>query len=329
MRRPTVASTALLWSVLGVACMLGMPYSIAQQQYPAQDIHFICVTPPGTGADVFVRYFAEKIRPLAGRTIIVENRAGAGGIIAMEYAARAKPDGYTVLLHAGGAVAGSKWLFKKPPFADAGEALQVVATINRQAFMIAVDAKTPYQSISDLTAAIKPKGDKASYFTTSHTGTVMGELYKAATGVKALEVGYKSASDALNDLASGALDFSVNEPVFSLSQHRAGRMRILGVSTGQRLRSAPELPTMAEQGVAMDFNIWWAAMVPAGTPRAIVDQLHEWFVQVVASPETEKFLENFGGDPLIESVEAGQARLLKDIELWKDYTTVAKIPPQG
>ena len=135
--------------------------------------------------------------------------------------------------------------------------------------------------------------------------------------------------DALNDLASGALDFSANEPVFSLSQHRAGRIRILGVSTGERLKAAPQLPTMAEQGVPMDFKIWWAAMVPAGTPKPVVEQLNKWFVQVVASEETRQFLANFGGDPLIETPEQGQARLIKDIELWKNYAITAKIQPQG
>jgi len=314
--------TALAIATLGLTSAHG-------QEYPTREIRFVCVTPPGTGADVFVRYFAEKVKQLSGKTIIVENKAGAGGTIAMEYVARAKPDGHTVLLHAGGSVAGSKWLYKKPPFPDAGSALQVVATINRQAFMLAVDGKSPYKTLAELTTAMKAKGDKASYFTVSHTGTVMGELYKAATGVKAVEVGYKSANDALNDLASGALDYSTNEPVFSLSQHRAGRLRILGVSTGERLKSVPELPTMAEQGVPMDFIIWWAAMVPAGTPRPIVDQLNKWFVQVVGSEETRKFLANFGGDPLIETPEQGQARLVKDIEIWKNYTIVAKIVPQG
>jgi tripartite-type tricarboxylate transporter receptor subunit TctC len=320
------ASSILVATLAGGA--VGLAPATAEQ-YPAQDIHFVCVTPPGTGADVFVRYFAEKVKPLAGRTIIVENRAGAGGIIAMEYAARAKADGYTVLVHAGGSVAGSKWLYKKPPFADAGQALQVVATIDQQGYMLIVDGKSPYPDVAALTAAMRSKGDKASYLTTSHTGRVMGELYKASAGLKTVEVTYKVTADGLNDLASGALDFGAVEPVFALSQQRAGRIRIIGVSTADRLKSAPDLPTMAEQGIPMDFKIWWAAMVPAGTPRPIVEQLNTWFAQVVASDETRTFLANFGADPLVETPEQGQARLVKDIEIWKNYTIAAGIEPQG
>src|SRR5215210_4232128 len=102
--------------------------SASAQQYPAQDIHFICAFPPGSGADVLVRYFAEKVRPLTGKNGIVENRAGAGGNIALEYVGRAKPDGYTIFVHAGSAVAASMHMFKKPVFADAAKAITVAAT---------------------------------------------------------------------------------------------------------------------------------------------------------------------------------------------------------
>ena len=105
--------------------------SRAQQAYPDRDVHFICVFPPGSGADVLVRYFAEKVKPLTGKNIIVENRAGAGGNIAMEYVTRAKPDGLTIFVHAGSAVAANAHLFKRPVLADPSKGLQVVATINR------------------------------------------------------------------------------------------------------------------------------------------------------------------------------------------------------
>src|SRR5690349_15985365 len=132
--------------------------------YPNQDIRVICAFPPGSGADVLVRHFAEKLRPLANRTVIVENKAGAGGNIAAEYLTRAKPDGHTIFVHAGTAVAANQSLFKKPPI-DALRDIRMVATINRQPWMLVVDAKSPYKSVDELTAAMKQKGDKASYAT--------------------------------------------------------------------------------------------------------------------------------------------------------------------
>jgi tripartite-type tricarboxylate transporter receptor subunit TctC len=261
--------------------------------------------------------------------VIVENRAGAGGNIAQEYVGRSKPDGHTIFIHAGSAVAANTWMVKKPAFPDVGKAFQVAATINRQPFMMMVDAKSPHKSVADVTKAMLAKGDKATYASAAPTGTVMGELYKVATGVKAVEVNYKTAPDSINDMTSGAVDYGMHDPVFALAQQREGRLRILGVSTGQRLQATPELPTMAEQGVPMDLTGWWALMVPQGTPRPVIDQLNKWMVQVVGSPETKEFLNRFGGDPLIETPDVGQARLLKDVENWKRYIEIAKIVPQG
>jgi tripartite-type tricarboxylate transporter receptor subunit TctC len=298
------------------------------QTYPSQDIRLVCAFPAGSGADVLVRYFAEKLRPITGRTVIVENKAGAAGNIASEYTARSKADGYTIFVHAATAVAANMHLFKNPPV-DVGKTIQIAATINRQPFMLVVDAKSPYKTVAELTAAMKAKGDKATYATAAPNGIIMGELYKAATGVQAVEVNYKSAPDSLNEILSGKVDYGMHDPVFSLAQQREGRLRILAVSTGQRLQASPELPTMKESGVDMDLTGWWAAMVPTGTPKPVIDQIHKWFGEIVSSDETKKFLNSFGGDPNILSPAEAQAQFLKEIRNWGDYVKMAKIQPQG
>jgi tripartite-type tricarboxylate transporter receptor subunit TctC len=296
------------------------------QDYPSQDIRVVCAFPPGSGADVLVRHFAEKLRPLTNRTVIVENKAGAGGNIATEYVARAKPDGHTIYVHAGTAVAANQSLFKKPPV-DVVRDIRVAATINRQPFMLVVDAKSPYKTVDDLTAAMKQKGDKASYATAAPTGRIMGEIYKLAKGLTALEVNYRSAPDSLNEMLSGKIDFGMHDPVFSLAQQREGRLRILAVSTGKRLDAMPDQPTMTELGIAMDLTGWWAAMVPAATPKPVVDKIHQWFVQIVSSDETKKFLNSFGGDPYINTPEQAQAMFERDVTAWGDYVRLAKIEP--
>src|SRR5215510_4041622 len=302
----------------GVALALALgaaPIAAHAQSYPSQDIRLICAFPPGSGADVLVRYFAEKLRPIVNRTVIVENKSGAGGNIATEYVARAKPDGYTIYVHAATAVAANQHLFKKPPV-EAGKAIQIAASINRQPFMLVVDAKSPYKSVADLTAAMKPKGEKATYATAAPTGTIMGEIY------------YKTAPDSINEMLSGKVDYGMHDPVFSLAQQREGRLRILAVSTGQRLEANPEAPTMAESGVPMDLTGWWAAMLPAGTPKPIIDQVNVWFTEMVKSEETKKFLNSFGGDPFVNTPEVAQQLFLKSIDDWGNYVRIAKIPQQ-
>ncbi len=320
--RPSVMALAL---VGGVGAMAG---DAQAQDYPSQDIRFICAFPAGSGADVLVRYFADKLRPIVNRTVIVENKAGAGGNIATEYVARSKPDGHTIFVHAGTAVAANQSLFKKPPV-DVAKAIRVAATINRQPFMLVVDAKSPYKTVADLTAAMKQKGAKATYATAAPNGRIMGEIYRNVTGIEAVEVLYKSAPDSLNELLSGKLDYGMHDPVFSLAQQREGRLRILAVSTGKRLEASPDLPTMAELGIAMDLTGWWAAMVPAGTPKPVIDTIHQWFVKMVSSEETKAFLNSFGGDPYINTPERAQEMFETAIREWGEYVRMAKIEPAG
>ena len=311
----------------GLAALAGASPARAQD-YPTQDIRFICGFPAGSGADVLVRYFAEKLRPLAGRPVIVENKVGAAGNIAAEFTARAKPDGYTVHVHAGSAVAANQHLFKRRPF-DAVKDLQVAATLNQQPFMVMVPAASPHQTLAELTAAMKQKGDKASYAQSNTSGKVMGDLYKQATGITAVEVPYRTANDSINDFASGRLDYGMMDPVFALSQARAGRLRMLAVSTPHRMKAVPELPTMTEAGTpGVEMMGWFAAMVPSATPRPVVDRLNKWLNEILATEETKKFLNQFGGDPYISTPEEGQARMAKEVKDWEHYIKIAKIEPQ-
>jgi tripartite-type tricarboxylate transporter receptor subunit TctC len=324
-----VSTLARLAAPLAVAAGLAFaPSAAIAQQYPAQDIHFVCAFPPGSGADVLVRFFAEKVRPLTGKTVIVENKAGAGGHIALEYVARAKPDGHTIFVHAGSGVAASMSLLKNPSV-DVAKQIQIAGTINRQPYMIVVHSSKPYKTLADLTTVMKQKGDKSSYGTSNPSSTILAETYKNVMGLKSVQVDYRTGADMVNDIASGALDFGAADPVQALSMHKKGDWRILGISSGERLIATGDLPTMTEQGIKMDVTGWWAAMVPTGTPKPVVDQINKWFAQAVGSEETKKFLAQFGGDPLIETPEKAQARLIKDIKEWADNVKLAKIVPQG
>lgn len=306
---------------------MGLAAPAAAQSYPSQDIHFVTGFPPGSGADVLTRFFAEKLRPIANRTIIVENKVGASGAIAVKYAALAKPDGYTMYLSAGSATAAQMHLFKNPPV-DVIKSFQIAATLNRQAFMIVVDAKSPYKSIAELTEAMKKKGKNATWASAATSGIVLGEMYKAKTGIEAVEVRYKDSAGSLNDMLSGRVDYGSHDPVFSLAQQREGRLRILAHSAGTRLQAIPDIPTMTESGVPMDLTGWWAVHLPTGTPKPIIDQINKWFNEILAQEDTKAFLNKFGGDPFISTPEQAQALFVKEDKAWAEYVRIAKIEPQ-
>jgi tripartite-type tricarboxylate transporter receptor subunit TctC len=313
--------------VLALVAVFGGVRGADAQDYPSQDIRMIVGFPPGSGADVFVRYFAEKLRPIAGRTVVVENKPGAASNIATEYVARSKPDGYTLYPFAGTTVAASMHLFKNPPV-DVGKALKVAATTSNLAFMLVVDAKGPYKTVAELTAAMKQKGSAANYAVAANPGRIMGAIYKDKAGLGATEVQYRTAPDSLNELLSGKIDYGLHDPIFALAQQREGRLRILAVSTGKRLQSLPEIPTMAESGVAMDLELWWGVMVPAATPDPIVSKINQWFTQIVGTDETKKFLNDSGADPMIRTPQQAQKMFEIAIKEWGEYVRLAKIEPQ-
>ena len=310
----------------GLATALGKP--ALAQTYPSQDVHFICAFPAGSGADVIVRWYAEKVRPIMERNIIVENKVGAIGNLATEYTARSKPDGHTIFVHGASSVGANMSLFKNPAI-DASKAIQIAATINRQPTMMVVDASKPWKTVAEVTAYAKEKGAKATYGISNPVGKVMGAIYKEHNKLEAVEVTYRTAADSLNDMASGALDYGMFDNIFAASQERAGRVRILAVSTPTRLQANPNTPTMAEQGTPISLTGWFSAMVPTGTPRPVIDQINKVFNQVTSTDDAKKFLNGIASDPWMLTPDEAQAALLKEIKDWQEYVRIAKIEPQG
>ena len=319
---------AAISAVSLAAAMLIVPQAARAQALPPGDIHFICGYAAGSGADIIVRFIAEKLRPVVGRSIIVENKPGAIGNIATEYVARSKPDGLTVLVTGANSVAGSAHLFKHPTY-EAAKAFQIAATINRATMMIGVRKDSPYNNAKELAAAMKAKGEKASFAFANPTAKVLGALYREKAGLQSVDIAYRTGADFLNDLASGAIDYAIPDNVQAMAQQRAGNMKILGVGAGERMKSAPEIPTLTEQGYPMDVRTWWAALVPSGTPKATVDQLNAWFAQVVDTPEARAFSATIASDPWVTTPQEAQAYFLQDIVRWGEYVKIAKIEPQG
>jgi tripartite-type tricarboxylate transporter receptor subunit TctC len=250
--------------------LLALPASA--QQYPARDLHIINGYAAGSGADVIVRYYADKLQKLAGKTIIVENKPGASGNIAMEAAARSKPDGYSIYMTAGSSMANSVSLFKNlkvQPDKD----FTMVTSLLRLSFVLVVGPKSPVKSVAELTALMKTKPDNGLYGATAPSGIVSAELYKSVTGLKTTFVSYKDASSALVDLADGSIDWMFMDPIAALEHMRSGRIRGLAVGAADKVMAIPELPSMKEAGIdGVDVVAWWAVAVPAGTPRPIVHQ---------------------------------------------------------
>ena len=314
----------LLWLALASSAMPAIA-----QDYPAREIHSICNFSVGSGADIVVRYYSERLAKLAGRPVVVENRSGVQGTLATEFVAHSKPDGYTIMITpASSTLAAARYMFKQLRF-DPDKDFVPVTTLARLSFAIAIDATSPIRSIAELTESLKKKPGHGSYATGSNTGQVTGELYKEMAGLTTTYVPYKETMSALTDTITGRVDFMTYDITFLVPQARAGRVRILAVTSATRRAALPDVPTMVESGFpGYDLAPWWGVVVPAGTPKPVVDRLAAWFNQITTSDGTRKFLENLATDPFPGSPESMAALLRTEIDQWGNYARLAKIEPQ-
>ncbi len=316
------------------AAALGLSVASAMAQgaasFPEKDVKFICAFPAGSGADVFVRFFAEQLKPIMKRNIIVENRAGAGGGLATRATIRAKPDGYTIFVHAPSSLAANMHLLKNPGF-DVRTDLKVAATIGQLPFMLTVHKTSKVNSVKDVIDLARAKGDKTSYGTTAPTGQVSAALFHHLLGIKGpVEINYRTGADALPDMASGRLDYAFHDPVLALAQMRAGNLKVLAVSTKHRMKSIPDIPSLHESGAA-DLHVmgWWGALVPAKTPQPIIDKISVMFEQMVKSDKTKAFLNRFGTDPFSIPPAEAQKLIEEDVKRWGEFQKIAKLPQRG
>jgi tripartite-type tricarboxylate transporter receptor subunit TctC len=323
MNRTKSAALALL----AVSMALSASHAAAQS-YPTQDIHFVVGFAAGSGPDTIARFVAEKIRVKLNRTIIVENKVGAIGNIATEHVARAKPDGHTLYITGGNALAASGHLFKNPPV-DVSKAVVTVATLSRQPVMLVVGPKSSAKTLAELTALVKQKGDKAAYGTAFPSARVAGAFYRNLADTKAVEVQYRTSKDWINDLTNGAIDYAFIDSTSGVGLAAEGRLRVIALTMGERSKALPQYPTMKEGGVALDMPGWWAVFAPAGTPKPIIDQLNKAFSEVVSSEEGRTFFTRLGNDPWVTTPAEGHAFYLKEYKDWGEYVRVAKIEPQG
>ena len=296
------------------------------QDYPAREIRSICNFAPGSGADIIVRYYSEQLARLAGKPVLVDNRPGAQGTIATAFVAKSPPDGYTIhITPASSTLATAPHIFKQLPF-DPIKDFAPVTTINSLTFVVAVDASKPFRTISDLISHLKSKPGHGFYGTQSNSGQVAAELLKSKTGLDTVYVPFKVTGDAFTNLLAGQIDFMSVDSTWAKGQPK---VRILAVTAAKRSPTLPEIPTLAEAGLdGIDIAPWWGVVVPAGTPRPIIDKLAGWFNQITASEETKQFLARAALDPFPGSPEQ-MAQLLKtEIDRWGGFVKLAKIQPQ-
>ena len=298
------------------------PMTAAAQSYPSRPVRLIVPFPPGGSNDVVGRMIAAQLSPRLDNPVFVENQGGAGGLIGTEMAARSQPDGYTLLLISV-AYAFNPAIYKLPY--DPATAFAPVAMLGAGPVVIAVTSKLPVGSVKELIALAKEKPGELNY-ATAGVGSfqhLASELFKLQAGVDIVHIPFKGGGPAMMDVIAGNTQITIGSLIQMLPQIKAGKLKALGVGSASRIAALPDLPTISEAGVpGYEVTNWWGIVVPAGTPRSVIDRLNKDLTAIVASPETKKRFETEGAEPLsmspdevgrfIAAETAKWARVVKD-----------------
>ena len=287
--------------------------------YPDRPVRLIVPFPPGGGNDILARAVGQRLGEALGQQVIVDNRGGAGGIIGGQIAATADADGYTLFLGSMGSLAHNPALRPNNPY-DPPRDFSAVSLLANSPFILVVNPGLPANSVRELLALARAKPGTLN-FGSAGTGSSLhmtGELFKYTTGVNIVHVPYKGTAPALTDLMAGQVQMVFSTMPPPLPHVKTGKLRALGVTSLKRAKVAPDVPTIAEAGVAgFQVENWQGIVVPAKTPRAIVDRLNREIIKVLALPAMIDVLGTQGLDAAGNTPAQFDALIRSEIDKWK------------
>ncbi|MGO4393948.1 tripartite tricarboxylate transporter substrate binding protein [Variovorax sp. M-6] len=313
-------------TVLAVAASLLAPAAALAQAYPEKPIRMVLPFPPGGVTDILARALAEKLSPRLGQPVIVDNKPGAGTVLASDFVARAPADGYTLLL-AASSLGTAPLLYDKVGY-DAIKSFAPVTQVASVVHVLVVNQELPVKSVAELVAYAKQNPGKLNYASTG-TGTsthLEGELFKSMAKAYMVHIPYKGSGPALTDVVGGQVSVMIDALGSSGPFIKSGKLRALAVTTAKRSQSIPDLPTVAESGLpGYEAMPWLGLMAPAGTPQPVIDRLHREIVEVLKEPELRERFKGWGLDIIGNTPAEFASFLRRDIDQWARVISSAKI----
>jgi tripartite-type tricarboxylate transporter receptor subunit TctC len=309
------------------ALALGFAASLAAaQSWPAKPITLVVPFPPGGSSDALARAITTPLSQSLGQPVVVESKPGAGATVGADYVAKARPDGYTLLMGAVHHTIATS-VYKKLPY-DFEKSFTPITTVALVPNVLVVNAKSPATDVKSLIAQAKAAPGKLSYGSNGN-GTVqhlIGTQFSTTTGVELLHVPYKGSAPLTTDLLGGQVDMSF-DTLTPLVQHiKAGKLRALAVTTAKRSSTLPDVPTLAEAGMKdFDQGTWFGILAPAATPAEVIARLNAEMVKIIQSPEFKKRMEEIGAEPVGDSPAKMAAQIKDDTARYAKLVKDAKV----
>ena len=313
---PTVAAILAMFAAGNVS---------AQAPFPSRPVHIYVPYSAGGGVDILARTLGDAVSRTWGQSVVVENRPGAGGVVASRALAASAPDGYTLIVVASGH-ATNPLLYAKIPY-DTFKAFMPISLLASSPNILLVRADSPFRTLGDMIAQARAKPGSLSF---GHAGNgtsthLAGELLKSLARIDIEAISYKGGAPAINDLLGGQIQMSFNNAPEALGQLEAGTLRALAVTTAARSPFLPDVPAIAETVPGYDTEVWWGLLGPAGMPPELVRKLSHDFIAALNSAEVTERLAKLGASPIGTSPEAFDARIHADYEKWGPVIKAAGI----
>jgi len=320
----TVSRTLPLAAAV-LACFSTLAPAAGSSAYPQRPIRMLVGFAPGGGTDTTARALAGKMSERLGQQIIIDNRPGAAGNIATDIAARATPDGYTILMGTIAALAINPALYAKLPFDPLKDVMPITRAVDSTNILV-VHPSVQVGSVKDLVALAKSKSLNGGSSGVGGAGHLALELFNLQAGTKITHVPYKGGGPAMVDLLAGNINLIFATAASSVAHIKSGRIKALAVTTAKRSGLVPDLPTIAEAGVKdFEANNWYGILAPAQTPRPIIDRLNKEIVAVLNAPDIKAFLFKQGLDVAPSTPEAFAAYIRSEKAKWERVVKAAKL----
>ncbi len=311
------------------ASVLSLPAQAATA-YPVKPIRIIVAYPPGGATDILARLVGQKMTDAWGQPVIVDNRAGAAGNIGTEVAARATPDGYTLIMGTAGTHGINVSLYRKLNW-HPQQSFAPVSLVAMVPNIMVVNNALPVKNVKEFIAHAKANPGKLSYGSPGNGSTahLSMELFKSMTGINVVHIPYKGSAGVMADVMGGQIAVTIDNMPPYLPQVQAGKIRALAVSPAKRVAAVPDLPTIAEAGVpGYDSGAWFGLLATAGTPKVIVDKLSAETARIVRLPDVNKRISELGGEPVGNSPAQFAALIQAEITKWAKVIKDAKVELQ-
>jgi tripartite-type tricarboxylate transporter receptor subunit TctC len=318
MRQIRVGRRLFLGSI--VACLAASCPPAQAQEYPSRTVHLVVPQAPGGATDAIGRALGQKLSQRWGQPVVIENRAGAGGVVGTDQVAKAEPDGYTLLVTYEGSQAINQSLYKSLPFHSLKD-FTPIAMVASTPFFLVTGPKLPVKSLKQMVELAREKPGSISYGSAGNGSVnhLLGEMLKAAAKIQMVHVPYKGASAALGDVIGGHIEVAFASVPSAISNVQGGKVTALGVSSARRLAVVPDVPSIAEQGYpGFDVNPWWGVLGPKGLSPAIVSKVNADLLEVLRAPDLIALLAQLGAESTPSSPEAFTSRLKTDIDKWEE-----------